>query len=399
MKNKIKIGNLNTRQIEQSPIQQSTPENNNPKSSHQIALIVFLFAILISSGIFVFFRTQKQNKISNQNLTTQPTPTSAITAHTPDFPIKVFGATLNPIPDNSSVKGGFDLCQPDFFDPKVDKFYKIKQRGVPPELYKIQGNEDKTESGSMMIDGWLQEGEWKINLPPPFDVTTYHFGCLGGFSSILDLSKNGTRQALYTHVLHYSFSKDGRLLFLVNDVNDQDNWTIKKRIIDIETKEVSEIPNVECVSQYDGFWQGDRLITYTKNEDEYDYQTNICIWDKSAKLISRLSSTTRWEAASRYVLVEKIGLLPSQPDIFFAYTSKDNNTCSLFLADITKNNSFKSIDILDKRDYPQNYHCALPEVEFNLSELFFDKGVPKYEIKKESGPMGKLLWQSLYRKE
>ncbi len=396
MKNKIKIGNLDTRQIEQSPIQQSTPENDNPKSSYRFALVVFLFVILISGGIFVFSRTQKQNKISNQNLTTQPTPTPAITAHTPIFPIKIFGSTLDPTPNNSPVKGDYDPCQPDFFDPKVDKFYKIKQNGVPSELYKIQGGKDKTESGSMMIDGWSKEGEWKINLPPPFDVTIYHFGCLDDLSSVLDLSKNGARQALYTHVFHYSFSKDGKLLFLVNNVNDQDNWIMRKRIINIETKEVSEVPNVECVSQYDGFWQGDRLITYAKNEDIYDYQTDICIWDKSAKLISRIGSTARWEAASRYVLVEKIGLLPSEPNIFFVYTSKDNNICSLFLADITKNNSFKSIDILDKRDHPQNYYCALPEVEFNLSELFFDKGVPKYEIKKESGPMGKLLWQSLY---
>lgn len=217
---------------------------------------------------------------------------------------------------------------------------------------------------------------------------------------MIDLTKNGNRQALYTHVLHYSFSEDGKKLFLVNNINNQGVWTLHKRIIDLETKSASEIPNLKCVSELNGFWQGDRLLTYSENTGESDYQTNICIWDESAKLISRIGATTAWGAASRKFLAEKIGLLPSEPDIFYAYTSKDENTCSLFLVN-TVTNATKSIDILDKRNYPENYYCASPDVEFNFSEFYFDRGILKYRIEKDKQSSGQTNWgdwQTIYIK-
>lgn len=392
MENQINVGNQNSQQVGQNQINQPTPENKRWKANFWLISTFILFMILILGAIFVFFETKRQGSVFNRSQTTRVTPSPPITTSAPIFPIKVFDEAM----DSERLdltKGEPAPCQPDFFDPKVNKFYKVKQNGTPSELYKIQGFQGDIEGGTMMIDGWDKEGEDKVNLPSPYDVTVYNFGCASSFSNVLDLSKNGVRQALYTHVLHYSFSKDGKLLFLVNNINDQGNWTRHKRIINIETKEINELPNVKCVSELDGFWQGDRLVTYTENRDLSDYQTDVCIWDKSAKLISRVGATTAWGAASRDFLAEKIGLLPTQPNIFYAYTSKNENTCSLFFVDITKNDVSKSIDILDKRNYSQSYYyCVSPEVEFDFSGLYFDRGILKYRIEKDKHSSGQTIW-------
>ena len=382
MKNQINVGDQNTQQIGQNPTEPPQYNFQKPKFNYWVISAFILVIIFASGGIFALYNNQKQNKPQSTSLTVQPSPTTS-TPRLQVFPIKVYGSQK----DNNVVdtKGGPAPCQPEFFDTKV------KQNGTPSESYKIQGFQDDIDGGAMMIDGWYKEGEDKVILPSPFNVTIYNFGCASSFSSVIDLIKGGNRQALYTHVLHYSFSKDGKKLYLVNNINNQGTWTLHKRIIDIETKETNEVPNIKCVSELDGFWQGDRLLTYTEDRDKSDYQTDICVWDKSAKLISRIGVTTAWGAASRDFLAEKIGLLPTEPDIFYAYTSKDENTCSLFLANIVNDND-KSIDILDKRSYPQNYYCASPDVEFDFSGLYFDRGILKYRIEKDKQSSGKTIW-------
>jgi len=388
MENQINMGNQNTQEICQDPAE--PPQNNfeRAKLNYRVIPAFILVAVLAFGGIFVLYSNRKQNKPQPASLTVQPSPTTT-TPQSQVFPIKVYGLQK----DNNIVdaKGSPAPCQPEFFDPKVNNFVKVKQSGTPSALYKIQGFQDDIDSGVMMIDGWYKEGEDKVVLPSSFNVTIYNFGCASSFSSVIDLTKDGNRQALYTHVLHYSFSKDGKKLYLVNNINNQGTWTLHKRIIDIETKETNEVPNIKCVSELDGFWQDDRLLTYTEDTSKSDYRTDICVWDKSAKLISRIGATTAWSAASRDFLAEKIGLLPTEPDIFYAYTSKDENTCSLFLANIV-NDTTKSINILDKRRYPQNYYCASPDVELDFSGLYFDRGVLKYRIEKDRQSSGQTDW-------
>ena len=290
-------------------------------------------------------------------------------------PLIVIGNT-NITNNFDSIKSEPAPCQPEYFDPKVSKFYKVQQNGIPSELYEIQG----FDHGGMMIDGWYKEGEGRITLPSPFSVTYYEFGCASDSSYVLDLSKNEVRQSLYTHVLNFSFSQDGKYLFLVNSINNQGNWTLHKRIINIETKAENEIPNIEWIAESEGFWQGERLLTYTYMEEEPDYKTDIYVWDKSANLISRVIASTAWRAASRYYLAEQIGLLPNDPDLLYAYTSKDDNICSLFLIDITKVDSLWSVDILDKRDYLYSYYCRDPEVEFDFSNTSESDNIIRYRI-------------------
>jgi len=308
--------------------------------------------------------TRIPDSIITPTQTVQTTPTSTLAIKQPEhpFPIKVIGTTIS-TNNSHSFKSEPAPCQPESFDPKVSKFYKVKQNGIPSELYKIQG----FDGGSMMVDGWYKEGEGRITLPSPYKVTYYEFGCAGDSSYVLDLSKNDIRQTLYTHVLHFSFSQDGKYLFLVNSINNQGNWTLHKRIINIETKAENEIPNIGWVTESEGFWQGDRLITYSYTEEEPDYKTDIYVWDESSNLISHVIASTAWGAAAKYYLAEQIGLLPNDPNILYAYTSKDDNICSLFLLDITKTDSLRSLNILDRRDYPDNYYCKYPEVEFDFS--------------------------------
>ncbi len=392
MESQTNIGDQNTQKIGQNPMNPLPQIPEKTKVNFWVITTIFLFVILVVGGLFVFLSAKKQNQtMSTQNSLPKSTTSTPTITKESVFPVKIFGATVD-TKNVNPVKGDPAPCQPDFFDPKISKFSKVKQNGTPSELYKIQGFQDDLDGGVMMIDGWYKEGENKVNLPLPFKVTVYNFGCASSFSNVLDLSKNNVRQALYTHVLHYSFSSDGKYLFLVNNINNQGNWTLYKRIINIETNEISEVPNMECVSELDGFWQGERLLTYTERADKHDYQTDICVWDKSARLVSRVGANTAWGAASRDFLAEKIGLLPNEPDIFYAYTSRDDNTCSLFLADITKNDSLKTIDILDKRNYSQSYYCASPEVEFDFSNLSIEHGTLKYRIEKDRQSSGQTIW-------
>lgn len=352
-------------------------------SSLESAFYLFFAIAVLGALVYVLFRGN-----SGKNSTVVPVNH---TTKKQIFPIKVFG-TSNTGTITNPVKGAPAPCQPGLFDPKTSKFSLVQQNGTPSRLYKIQGFQDDIDGGVMMIDGWNKEGENKVNLPAPYTVTVYTFGCASSFSYVLDLSKNGVRQALYTHVLHYAFSDDGRYLYLVNAMNNQGNWIEHKRIINIETNTVREIPNLECESELDGFWQGDRLVTYAERKDKSDYQTDICIWENTARLVSNVGATTAWGAASGDYLAEKIGLLPNEPDIFYAYTSRDTNTCSLFLVDITKNEFSKTVDILDKRSYSQSYYCASPEVEFNFSGLSLGRGTLKYRIAKDKQSSGQIIW-------
>jgi len=71
----------------------------------------------------------------------------------------------------------------------------------------------------------------------------------------------------------------------------------------------------------------------------------------------------------------------------------------LFLTDISGKEIVKSIDILNKndypeRDYPEYNDCASPEVEFDFSGLFFNHGTLKYRIEKDKKPTGQIIWDN-----
>lgn len=261
-------------------------------------------------------------------------------------------------------------CQPENFDPKLDKFSLVDQDGTPSKLYEIEG----FEGGKMMINGWLEEGEDKIELPTPYDVTIYHFGCASSWSYVIDLEKNGTRQALYTQVLDFSFSDDGENLYLSHLIDTDTEWVLVNKIVNIFTEEESEIANLECVNS-SHMWQNDRLLTYNIKETGEEYPAEFCMWDNKAELLTKFDLNVAIGAASKSFLAEQVGLLPDDSDIIYTYSS-NGDYCSLYLVDFNNEEEFKTIDIAKKTE--NNYYCASPAVEFDFSKTNFNNGIIKY---------------------
>lgn len=94
-----------------------------------------------------------------------------------------------------------------------------------------------------------------------------------------------------------------------------------------------------------------------------------------------IDTNSKWQAASSDYLAEKIGLLPNEPNIFYAYSTSREKICSLLLVDITDNTKRKSIDILNRNDYPDSMDCGSPEVVFDFSNFWFSDIKIKYQIK------------------
>lgn len=274
-------------------------------------------------------------------------------------------------------------CQPDYFDPQTSEYTKVKSPGTPSELYKV-GDEIYP---SMMINGWRKENAEKIYLQTPYDFDFYKFGCASTESSVYEIKKNGQRQALYTHVKNTppgeAFSDDKKFLYMANYLKSQDSkWRLLKRIIDIEKNQIIELPDLECVSEF-GLWSGDKLITYsdlnkTKDIGNLDYDAKVCIWTSDGKLINTLLARFYWEAASRYYLADKIGLLPEDQNIFYAVSSnlegKKDNICSLYLQDMRSQARNRKIVLVS------DSYIRCPNIEFDFSNFKIDSASLRYKV-------------------
>ena len=327
-----------------------------------------LFGVFVASFKFT---------ASNQAVTT---PNSNVSQTDPLADIQVLSNVV-PAGSFNFVKGGLSACQPEFFDPKVTKFQKSPTGGSPAELYKIAGSD---ESVGMMINGWSNEGENKISLASPFDLTTYQFGCASSFSFVADITKNAVRQSLFTNVDNFltqkSVSEDKTHIFLVNNIKDTNgDWQLKKRIVNVENDTKTDLPNMSCVSDL-GFWNGNKLLTYSdynlpsnSNSDK----TKVCVWNTDGKLLNQVASKLYWPAASAYYLGAQIGLLPKDSNIFYTYNSvaSSQNACYVNLQDLTNQSKNKKIKITDA---DSNGVC--PSVKLDLSNVTFGSNTIPYQI-------------------
>jgi hypothetical protein len=276
-------------------------------------------------------------------------------------------------------------CQPEFFDPKTAKFKKVPTNANPPELYKIEGTNEYID---MMINGWKKEGENKIYLTPPFDITTYEFGCASTESFVADITKNGIRQSLITHINNYltqnSVSQDKKSIFIVNNVKDEKGeWILHRKIMNIENNTKVELPNMECVSDY-GFWNGNKIITHSDFNNDYNnpnYQTKICIWNQEGKLLNQVATELSWIAGAGWYLYAQIGLLPKDDNIFYAYNYRtmlaDRGVCYVNLFDLNDQNKNKKIKIADA---DKNGSCSY--IKMDLSNVTFDSSTIPYQLTK-----------------
>jgi hypothetical protein len=353
------MGNIDLNTEKSPSLQQPMPKK---KITPLLLILSIVVILLVVALVTTFFMLNQEDDTLNTSSGQKEEINNNDEGHT----------NISPLLIKSSISGYPGPCQPESFDPKTDKYTLKESEGTPSKLYEIDG----FNGGEMMIDGWYEQGEDKIDLPSPYSTTVYTFGCASSTSYVIELNKNNVRQSLFTHVYDYSFSEDGKYLYVQYSEKDGDQWIINSSIVDIQKNQEIGISNLACGNS-GSMWQSDRLLTYSVNE-ELDYTTQLCIWDTNATLLSNIDLTTAVGGGSGYSLIEKIGLLPNDPDILYAYTTREGNTCSLFLINIFDNDSLNYIDIYEQQE--NDYYCAFPNVEFDLTDTSIDNGNVRYRI-------------------
>ena len=303
-----------------------------------------------------------------------------------DYAIKILSSVV-PTGSYTSEKVSISSdCQPELFDPKGSVFRKVATGGAPAELYKVDGLNNSTYM--MMINGWMKEGENKITLASPFDLTMYEFGCASTSSFVADITKNGVRQSLFTHINNFlnpkSISSDGKNIFMVSSVSQNGEWYRHRRIINVEKNTKTELPNIPCVSNL-GFWSENRLITYSDynlvelSQPASSYLTQVCVWNTGGGLTNQVSVKLPWGAAAANYLDGQIGLLPEDDDIMYTYSNRANpgQACYINLQDLNNQSRNKKIKIADANNIGECPHIKIDfstNINFNSTSIPFTTG-------------------------
>jgi hypothetical protein len=327
---------------------------NSKKGS--AALILLIIAIIIIGGGVYYYST------------THPAASNS--------PIRLLSTEI-PAKGSDMIEGSIQYdCQPEFFDPKITKYNRATDVDGN-QRYKIANDEYPTFN----INGWNDEGENKITLATPYKLTNYVFGCASTFSSAVEITKDGVRQGLYTHINNWltqsSVSADKKSIFIANNVkNSNGTWEKMRRIINIEANTKIKLPNMTCASDK-GLWSGNKLMTYTDYSRGYEqpgHKTQVCIWDTQGKLLNQLEAELYWQGANDIGLIDQIGILPNDPNIFYTYSHlsrvypKTGEVCYLHFQDMTNQNRYKKIKISEGSE--EILSC--PMVTFNFQGITFD---------------------------
>jgi len=194
-----------------------------------------------------------------------------------------------------------------------------------------------------------------IKLTKPYKMIVHEFGEASTTSYVVEVWKGKNRQSLYTHVINYDVSKNGKYLFLANYVAGKNNkWEKKIRIIDIlQNKSVVLPVGYDCVSS-EGQWAGDKLITYQDvNElgrSGIAFDTKVCVWDRDGKIENRLEAEFHYMGASALALYEKIGLLPKQRNVFYFIgfgRGEEEDGCYIYMRRLNGSDPVKSQKVGD----------------------------------------------------
>lgn len=356
------------------------------------ALVIFIVYIILLDFVNFFYRPSSHSQpMSIPTITPTHTLPTITPTHTyeesestpipPPYYIKLLENTFTQgKAAEPSKKAPLD-CQPELFDPQTAKFTKGKEEGPFSEYY-------VTEPGGehFMIDGWRKEGESKINLPDPYKVTMYEFGCASTFSFVLDITKNKERLFLFTHIDSFSFSTDKKKLFLINRVKTNNGWISKRRFIDLETKKEINLPSFDCPGT--GFWENNYFLSYEYPEDgKYQEPIKVCVWDKSGKISQQFSLVLDWTVGAGYYLNSQFGFLPNEKNVFYS-TTIFYGKCLLALQDINDQKKNKSFDLVDDET---PIHCP-EEMEIDLKNLRLSSEKVKFRYLEYSEDLHKEIW-------
>lgn len=172
--------------------------------------------------------------------------------------------------------------QPKLFDPSQTKSVLDKKSGfwkvvADGQTYYYSKNSRNNGQPITLADGYTLDVyafQWyNLDFGDEYFVDT---------SFVFEIKKkDGTRHALYTHVLHtWSVSPDGKTLSFQNYVKKGREWLFQHRLIDVGTKKAVNLPITGCSQDSAGEWYGSLLLTLGDDE--------LCLWTATGSQVTRL---------------------------------------------------------------------------------------------------------------
>jgi len=236
--------------------------------------------------------------------------------------------------------GGKAECQPENFDPAVAGFHKdTLPDGEPSSSYLVDNDPDYSR---FMIDGWNKEGDHKIVLPEPYELKDYEFGCLSESSHVLEIKKDGKRQALYQHVDAFFVDTGTLTMFMLNSRRLPDGkYAGFRGFVDIPSGRTTPIPRLACLRGESRF-DGGKFISYGAATDIRGAKgpTEICVWDRLGNLQARLSARLFWHGCANSggdcSLYDAVRMLPGDPGVLAIYSAFGKKDCRLVLVNLAE---------------------------------------------------------------
>ena len=122
--------------------------------------------------------------------------------------------------------------------------------------------------------------ELEVNAPDSRVVRRWSFGCASTAEHTLEITTDGKRSALFTHIHAYELSPERDQLAMYNEVLTDAGWQKRMRIIDLGTLERAEVEG--CMGQPQE-WDANGLL-FT-NERDGGVLTDVCLTDSEGKWI------------------------------------------------------------------------------------------------------------------
>ncbi len=239
-----------------------------------------------------------------------------------------------------SAAGG---CQPDNFIPGETPLGKLVEKGTESSRYAF-GDGVELE----VTDGRKSAQKGKLA------QVTYAFSCASSEDYVLDVYRDGKRHALYQHVWGQRQHPTKPLAYFAQTERKQGKYTDFTGLLQLDTKRKVALPALGCIRGTQGFFSGERLITYGEAYKGKGNKTDVCVWSLDGKLQFRLLADLYFSAASDYVLTDEIGLLPGQPDVFysihkaFVANPAEAEGCELRLQSLKRPELFRRTDVGEK---------------------------------------------------
>ncbi|MEN9796732.1 MAG: hypothetical protein RL653_428 [Pseudomonadota bacterium] len=286
----------------------------------------------------------------------------------PAFPIEVVSKWMGE-PGGAVSDTPPEDCQPEVFDP--------------------------SRAGARRADG--PASVRRVALAPPFAMTEYLFDCGSTGSSVLEVSRNGARHALYTHVgWDWKLSPDKRTLVMRNVVAvEGGKWEDRFRAIDIATKKAVALQDgVRCAAYLQGF-SGSRFVS-TSGVD-HEHTPEACAWDIGSGLLARMRvDGLEFSGGASDAPANALELLPAEPTgvYLLATVSGEGEAfdCELVALD-WEDSSRRYRRKLGVKLEGMSCHRAAESVELDLSVFTFERPTFRYRVVQQQGAKGR--WQAV----